>query len=119
MYFEIRAGCHLKNLVVADKDNLSGALDVYFFNANPTSTTVTDNGTLDVDDADLLNIVARVKVVATDYTSFNDNGVAQVEVTKEVQGNNSKSLWAVVVSRDTKTYTVTDALQFKVAFIQE
>lgn len=110
---------YLKNMVVYDQDDEKAAISFYFFNQDPTGTTVTDGAALDVADADLDKIVARAIVVAGDYESFADNAVGEVEVTKEMQGGGTTSLWVIPVMRGTPTYTAATDLKFLFAFMRE
>jgi len=109
----------IHSLIVQDLSNQSGALDVVFFDSNPTATTFTDNSPLDIADADLPKVVGVVSVAAADYSAFADSVVATVRniglPSKSLSGNN---LWVAVVSRDAKTY-VADELSLVIGVLQD
>lgn len=110
----------IQSVVLADKGKQSVALDVVFFNADPSGTTFTDNGALTIADADLLKIVGHVSVAAADYSAFVDNSVA----TKAGLGLAFKlasgtSLYACIVARGTPTYTSTSDVQLLVSILED
>ena len=119
VFSAIGHGSYLKNLIVTDKGKQNAALDVVFFNASPTNTTVTDNGALTIHDTDLLTIVGRATVAVTDYTSFADNSEATIEKTLGVLSDLSTSLWVIGVIRGTPTYVSTSDLQLRFVFLQD
>lgn len=107
----------IHSVIVQDLSNQSGAIDIVFFDSNPSSTTFTDNAALDINDADLPKVIGIVSVVAADYKSFADNAVATVKgIALPIKSLSSPNLWIAVVSRDTKTY-VADELSIAIGIL--
>lgn len=108
----------LVSVTVHDLDAQEAALDILLFDTNPSNTTFTDDAALDVDDADLPNVVGIVNVAAADYVSLSDNSVAHVEnlsiLLKPASGD---TVYAAVVSGGTPTYTA-NGLSVNFAFLQ-
>lgn len=99
----------IQSLIVQDLSNQSGALDVVFFDSNPTATTFTDNSALDIADADITKIISVVSITSANYKTFNDNCVAVLSgLSIPIQSLSGNSLWIAVVSRDTKTYVANE-----------
>ena len=69
----------LQSIVLHDLDSQAAALVLLIWDQNPASTTFTDNSALYVADADLVNIIARVKIAASDYAALADNSVGEVD----------------------------------------
>lgn len=110
----------IQGVVLADQAKQDAAIDVVFFSADPTGTTFTDQAALDVADADNLNIIGVIKILASDYSDFNDNSNA----TKSSQGLPFKlasgtSIYAALVCRGTPTYAAATDLQLKVKIYQD
>lgn len=96
----------LQSVVITDLSKQSANLDVIFFDVDPSNTTFTDNSAFDADDADLLNIIRTVSV--TDWKAFNDNSQGQAHnLATPFVLDTGNSLWAVLVSRGTPTYSAT------------
>lgn len=109
------------SLVVIDKAKQSSALDVLFFNASPTLTS-TDNTALSISDAEMeAKFIGRVSIAATDYTATAVNSDATVKAVGLLsQGTPaSTSLFAVVQSQGTPTYTSASDLVIKVGILQD
>lgn len=106
----------IKGCVITDKDKQSAATDVIVFRLAPT--VAADNAAFDPAAADLLNVVAMLKVVAGDYSIFANNSVANSRVTDQpfvspVQGQNgARNLFVVLVTRGTPTYASVSSVQF-------
>jgi hypothetical protein len=100
----------LHSIIVQDLSNQSGAIDLVIFDSNPTATTFTDNGALDIADADLPKVIGVVSVTSTDYASFADSSVATITnlglLIKSLA--TTPNLWICPVSRDTKTYAANE-----------
>ncbi len=115
----------IQSLVLGDLDGQNGAIDMIVFNDNPSATTFTDNGALDIADADLTKIVhCGIAVTSANYKSYADNSAATlnaigvpVQNVSTVAGEKNK-LWVAFVSRDTKTYT-NNAISAKIGILQD
>jgi len=100
---------YLSKLVWQDPDAQEYDFDVVIWKADPSNTTFTDNSALDVDDDDLLQVAEVVNVYSSDFASFADNSVAQVEPKNLVVGDGA-DLYVAVVARGTPTYAGTPQL---------
>lgn len=99
----------IQSLILHDKSLQNGAIDVVFFNANPSATTFTNNNALTVNDSDLVKIIAVVSITSADYASFADNSVAvKSNLGIPVKSGNSPYLYYALVSRDAKTYVANE-----------
>ena len=108
----------INSIVIADQAKQDAAIDVIFFDSNPSTTTFTDNAALDVADADTLKIIASVKIVAADYSDFADNSVATKAVDLGFATVGGGDLYACLVSRGTPTYAAATDLQLRVVVLQ-
>jgi hypothetical protein len=98
----------LDSLVVTDLAVQKSALDVVFFDADPSATTFTDQAALDIADADLVKVQAVVSVAASDYVDFNDNSAAFLNsLGVPLRANSLGQVFVAVVSRGTPTYVST------------
>jgi len=97
----------LSTVTVHDLDAQNAALQLLIWDTNPSNTTFTNNGALAVADADLPNIIARIAIAATDYTSLADNSVGCVtQIAIPVKAAIQGILYAALVSDGaTPTYT--------------
>lgn len=110
----------IQALTLADKGKQSAAIDVVFFNADPSGTTFTDNGALTIADADLLAIIGVVSIAATDYSAFADNSIAtKYGLGLAFKAVGSTSIYACLVNRGTPTYTSTTDIQLAVKILQD
>lgn len=114
------------SVVVVDKDKDSAALDVLFFNDKPTVSS-SDNAALDIADSEMASkFLGSVRVAAADYIALNSSTVATVKnvnlvVKSEKSADNldGKSLWCILRSAGTPTYTATSDLVVKIGLKQD
>lgn len=104
----------IRSIVIVDQDNEKAPIDVVFFAADPSGTTFTNNGALDVADADALKVAGVVSILAADYVSFADNAVATKQCALAVAPADGRTLYAALVCRATPTYTAATDLQLTV-----
>jgi len=103
----------IETVTIADKAKQNATIDVLFFVANPSGTTVTDNSVLTVADADLLNLIGVAQVV--NWYSFADNSVGVVpNAGIRFKLGSGTSLYAPLVNRSTPTYASTSDIQLSV-----
>ena len=104
---------------LTDLGNQSDNIDVIFFDTEPTATTFTDNAALDINDADLLNLIGFEQI--TSYAAFADNSLGRGEADRKMPFAipGGTSLWAALVSRATPTYVSVADLTLRVAVRQE
>jgi len=110
----------LVSLVVTDLEKQSLPFDLIFLNANPTNTTQTLNAAADLHDTDLLTVAGTVKVVAADFSAFNDSSAACKRGLNLLMhgASDSKDLWVLGVARDAPTHTAS-GLQITLEFEQD
>lgn len=107
----------IQSVIITDLASQSAALDVIFFDANPSNTTFTDNAAFDIDDLDLVNIIGFAQV--TSYAAFADNSVGQdLQLAIPFVLDTSNILYAAIVSRGTPTYTGTTDLTIRVGILR-
>lgn len=108
--------CLIQSIAVVDLDSEDVAVDVVFFNSNPSNTTFTDNAALDIADADMSKI-SHVESLTT-YTGFSDNSIA-VSQAVTIPTTYTDAIYACLVTRGTPTYTATSDIVVRVTLIQE
>lgn len=115
------AGATLMSVVIMDKGNQKSAIDILFFNAQPT--TVADGATFDITDAELVSkFLGRIVVPNTNYKSNNTSNadVAVGNIWQKVKAlSNSADLWCVLVCQGTPTYASTSDLVLSFGFDQD
>ena len=112
----------IHSLTLTDKAKQDADIDVVFFLADPDNTTFTDNGALDVDDADLVKILGVVSIVAADYVDFADNSVAtktSLGLPFRLTTKDEHALYACLVARGTPTYSAAADLKLTVGILQD
>jgi hypothetical protein len=67
----------LVSLLVVDKSNIKPALELLFFNADPTAATLTDNAAISLS-TDVSKICGRLSVASTDYVTVGGVAVANL-----------------------------------------
>lgn len=109
----------LESVVLSDKSNAAGAVNVVFFETNPSSTTFTDHSTFSVNNTDLLNVVGCVQIATTDYVKFNANAVATKNgLGLEFNSSDTNLYAAIMVGSSSITYASSSDLQLTVSVIQ-
>lgn len=109
----------LQSIIVKDLSKQSLAIDVVIFDANPSSTTFTDNSALDIADADIDKVIGVVSIVAADYAAFNDSSVAtKTGIGLPMAVASGTKIWFCLVSRGAPTY-VADELSITFGILQD
>lgn len=115
----LRGGALLNQVVLVDDDNEKAVLDLYLFNAAPT--TIADNasttGAFVI--ADHKKIVTKVPIAAADYVTLNGNAVAVVADVNNVIHVLPGSLYAYLVCTGTPTYAAITDLWLALDFVPE
>jgi hypothetical protein len=111
----------LLSVQIVDKAAQAAALDILFFNAEPTLTS-TDGTALNISDAEMTSkFMGRVSVAATDYTTVTSCSEATVLglglLLQAAAGTNK--LYYLLRSRGAPTYGATDALVVKLGLLQD
>jgi hypothetical protein len=110
----------ITSIHVDDKASQGADLDIVFFDADPSTTTFTDNAAFDPTDADLLKIICVVSITVD--SAFADNGtsfVRNVNCPFKLTSNSAKTLYAAVVSRGTPTYASATDLLLRIGILQD
>ncbi len=99
-----RKGGILQSVVLHDLDAQDADLILVIWDLNPSSTTFTNNSVLDIADADLPNVIAKVRISNLDYDDLSDNSIGEVDnLSMALKGS---TLYAALVSDGaTPTYT--------------
>lgn len=100
---QLGMGGIMQSVTLADYAKQSAAVDLVFFESNPSGTTVTDNSALDIADADLPYAFV-VSITASDYAAFGASSLASVNPSKAFKLNATSVLYCIPVSRGTPTY---------------
>lgn len=108
-------GGTIHTITVQDYDSQTPDLAIVFFNAEPSNTTFTDNGALTIADADLAAYVGHVTIASTDYLSFVNNSVGVKANVGLAYDAPNESLWVVLVSKGTPTFTNANYLKIRIA----
>lgn len=106
----------LRSIVVVDMAAQGAALTIQFFSADPSNTTFTDNGALDIHDTDAATAIGMVKIATTDYQAYADNTIAcKSDLFLPLEGA-AQTIYAGIITTGTPTYAATDDLRFKFYF---
>lgn len=106
----------IESIIIRDLDNQKAALDLVFFHTDPTATTFTDNGAVEFADADVLNAIGFISVLAADYITTQTTGgnaVATKLINLPFKLPLGLTFYAGAIVRGTPTYaTNNSALQY-------
>lgn len=104
------------SVTLIDQAKQSIAVDVLFWNADPSGTTFTDRSALDIADADMLKLIGGVQIATTDYYAFSDNSMACKTNIGLPFGPlaSGTSIYCCIVARGTATYAATSDIQLTV-----
>ena len=102
-----RKGGILQTIVLHDLDAQDAALFLVIWDLNPSSTTFTNNSVLDIADADLPNVVAKINITAADYEDLSDNSIGEVDnLSIPLRASSDGTLYAALISDGaTPTYS--------------
>lgn len=89
----------VQTLNLSDNASQDKQIDVIFFNANPSGTTFTDNGALDIADTDTPKICGIATFTASDYRDFADNSAASINPSIAFRLNGTSVLYFALVDR--------------------
>jgi hypothetical protein len=109
----------LESITVLDRANQAAALEIIFFDSDPTNATITDNAAF-VYSTDDLKVLGRVSVAASDYVTLNSKAIATLKgIGLTLKGNATTSLFVAVVTTGTPTYAATTDVQITFGFLQD
>lgn len=111
----------ITSVKIVDQAAQGAAYDLVLFSSAPSSTTFTDNATLDIADNDMAKIVAVVNLATTDYFAFADNGLSYkgnlaIPVYETVY---TGSLYGALVIRSSATFAATTDLAVSLALLSD
>lgn len=118
-------GGELCTITVIDQaeNTTNGGLNLIFFSANPSGSTITAEADIDFLDADLDSYcLGFATVAAADYIDFADNSIAcvrNVGLHMQTDLPNDRNLYMVVRAVGTPTYAATTDLRIKLFFRQD
>lgn len=108
----------LESLIIVDKANQKQAMDILFFNADPTAATITNNATFAFS-TDIAKWVGQIHIATTDWTTFDSKAIVnKLNQKLTMQGNATANLYAAVVGTGTPTYLTAGDLIFYYGFQQ-
>lgn len=110
----------IQSVVISDQAAQAGSYDVVFFNADPSATTITDDGAFDIADADLAKVICMIPVTTT--STFADNGVTSTSnagCAFLIADTTLTTIYAAIVARSTPTYAATTDVAIKVTIFQD
>ena len=110
----------IQQVVIIDQAKQSKAIELLFFDREPSNTTFTINGALTIHDTDLDAVVGSIVVEETDYQAYADNSVATVKnigfcYGLRMENKTYRDLYVVAISRGAGTYAA-DSLRVRLTF---
>lgn len=111
------SGC-ITRATLIDKDDQGVAADLWILTASPTNSTLTINSALVIHDTDLLTVVDVIQFAAAAYDDANTGQTCAVTPSPALPykcASGSTSLFGLLVSRGTGTYT-TSGIQLRLQF---
>ena len=110
----------LQSLLLIDTSNQKAALELLIFNADPTSSTLTDHAAAVLHANDIGKIIRRVSIAAADYVTLDSKAFADIvpggRVVKTASG---VDLYACLIAVGTPTYAAATALTLRAGFLQD
>jgi len=103
----------LVNMTLVDLSNQKPVMELLFFNADPTASTITDKTGFVLNTADRAKVIARVPVAAADWVSVNAQGVGSVVATRGLKAASGTSLWVAMIAVGAPTFTATTNLDVR------
>ena len=99
----------LNSIVLADHDEQEAEMDITFFNANPSGSTLTNDAATDVVDADAGKIAGTITISPAHYYDLGSCSVANIQdINMLITASGSANLYCAVTTRGTPTFTATD-----------
>ncbi len=99
----------LNSITIADHDNQKAEMDFTFFNADPTSSTLTNDAAVSVHDDDANKVVGSFTISPAHYYDLGACAVGNIQdINKLMTAVGSANLYCAVTTRGTPTFTATD-----------
>jgi len=109
----------LMSIVIKDLAMVSPDFKIWFFNANPSTGTYTDNAALDINDTDSALCVGVVNCANGEWINGLDNGFLFLGNIGLVMTPAVTSLFAVIETVNAETFITTSDLTFIYGFYRE
>lgn len=108
----------INSVVIIDNDGESAELVLALYQADFVASA--DNAPFDPTDADNLNLIGHVKILAADYQTFTDNGVATVSgINLPFKLPAGTSIYGQLMCTGAPTYTAVTDLTVKLGILQD
>ncbi len=92
-------------VTVLDLDNQKVALDVFFFDSDPSASTFTNNTAVSLNSADRAKIIGKASIGAGDYANI-ASGIAVATVSNVgIPVDSGATVYVAIVTQATPTYT--------------
>ena len=99
----------LNSVVLADHDGQEAEMDITFFNADPSGSTLTNDAATNVVVADAAKVVGTVTISPAHYYDLGDVSVANIQdIGLLITAVGSANLYCAVTTRGTPTFSATD-----------
>jgi hypothetical protein len=107
----------IHSVILLDKDDQAGALDIVFLRTDVSIGT--ENGALNPTDAVADEIIGVIEVSSTDYIDLiNSQIVCKTNLGYGFQGDSGQHIYVALISRDSKTYTA-NGITLKIVVLQD
>lgn len=110
----------ISHIAVTDKDAINAEFDLVFFSSDPSASTFTENGSLSINDNDLIKRICTINISSSSYTSYPTNS------SSDSLNNNcvfktlgSTNAYLAVIIRSSATYLSTSSLTFRIGILQD
>lgn len=112
------ANIQINSVQITDKSDQAVAYDLNLFNANPSSSTFTDNAAYTVNVADAQKQLPVISLNAADHFSFTGTGMSSLTSLDSggFVSTTGGTLYGVLITRGTPTYTGTSDISIRVGF---
>ena len=112
------AGGILSTLQIVDDDNEGAALNLYFFDSQPS--TIANDAALALTAADLKKITYYKAIAAGDYTTVNSlKFVFKDQLAAQVRADGAGKIYMYVQCTGTPTYAANKTLYFRLGILSE
>lgn len=108
-------------VTITSKVALAIALDILLFKANPSNSTLTENGAVAIDPADMANFIGHISTATTDNADLGTPDV-QTKLNCNIPfdlGTTNTDLYAVCVVRGTYNAASTSDLTFNFGILRD
>lgn len=111
----------IQSITLSDASKQSAVIHVTFFNANPSTATITDNSAITIPVAELTKTLGTVQIEAADYVPYSASSIATVNninIGVKLMGE-GQTFYCCLSTQGTPTYATITALTLNVAIIPD